>query len=92
LRADHEEFHAQWQRLRPLLSQVMLGRDAPLTQLQTLAPRFAELHERHLELESSLAFPQAHQLMRHSEDPLMEVRMGEEMASRRGVGGAVVRD
>ncbi|MEY2892033.1 MAG: hypothetical protein RJA98_1941 [Pseudomonadota bacterium] len=90
LRADHAEFNAQWQRLRPLLSQVMQGRDAPLPQLQTLVPRFAELHEQHLALENSLAFPQAHALMRHSDDPLMEVRMGEEMAGRRGVGGVVV--
>lgn len=84
LRADHAEFNRQWPRLRALLSQIGPDQSPALAPLQTHAAHFAELHDRHLALEDSLAYPQALAALRHSADPLAEQRMGEEMAERRG--------
>lgn len=83
LQADHDALNAVWQQLGPLLREVHESVSAlsahSLDALHGLTGRFIEIHERHLRLEDSFAFPAVHERMR-AED-LKD--MGREMQNRR---------
>ena len=83
IETEHAELRALWQQLGPLLQQLHeaqgpFGPDAMHT-LRTLAASFIALHERHLPLEDSFAFPAAQARMQ----PHELQSMGQEMQRRR---------
>ena len=79
LLADHEAIRSSWAALRPLLQDAADGRCSDFGALKSAAVRFEQVHDGHLELEDSLAFPAAARLHPRPRD------MGREMALRRGV-------
>ena len=83
LQADHDALNGVWQQLGPLLREVHESVSAlsahSLDALHGLTGRFIEIHERHLRLEDSFAFPAVRERM-HAED-LKD--MGREMQNRR---------
>lgn len=83
LQSDHDALDGVWQQLGPLLREVTESVSAlsarSLDALHGLTGRFIEIHERHLWLEDSFAFPAVRERLR-AED-LRD--MGREMQSRR---------
>ena len=80
LAIDHDAIRATWAALRPLLGAIAEGRCGDNAgALAAAAERFARVHDGHLELEDTLAFPAAARL--HPSP----ANMGREMAERRGV-------
>jgi hemerythrin-like domain-containing protein len=84
--ADHAELRLLWQQLGPLLLQLHEAEPRHITMtsgamstLRPLAAAFIALHERHLPLEDSFAFPAALAGMQSAELQAM----GEEMQRRR---------
>jgi len=86
IEADHAELRLLWQQLGPLLRQLHQADPLPtpaaedsLAALRPLAMAFIALHDRHLPLEDSFAFPAAQARMQSAELQ----SMGEEMQRRR---------
>jgi hemerythrin-like domain-containing protein len=83
LQADHEALRDVWSQLGPLLREVNESVSAlstsALNALHAHTGQFIAIHERHLRLEDSFAFPAVHERMR-SEDL---TAMGREMQQRR---------
>lgn len=76
---DHGLIRQRWSELAPLLQAVAAGAEAPQA-LAEAAQAFVEVHRGHLELEDTVAFPQAAERTR---DEALAA-MGQEMAARRG--------
>jgi hemerythrin-like domain-containing protein len=87
LQADHDELRALWQQLGPLLREVHESVSAlsarSLNALHAHTGEFVAIHERHLRLEDSFAFPAV--LQRLHDDEL--AAMGREMQRRRMPAG-----
>jgi hemerythrin-like domain-containing protein len=80
--ADHVLIRERWQALRPLLQSLRNGTPPPPPELADAANAFRQVHDTHLPLEDTLAFPHAEALARAEGAAALEA-MGTEMANRR---------
>ena len=80
--AEHALIHGRWQALRPLLQSLRDGQAPPHAALAEAAAAFVQVHDSHLPLEDTLAFPAAEALARAEGTAALQA-MGEEMAARR---------
>jgi hemerythrin-like domain-containing protein len=80
--AEHDTIRQCWQALRPLLQSLRDGTAPPQEALAAAAAAFMQVHDTHLPLEDTLAFPAAEALARAEGEGALEA-MGAEMARRR---------
>ena len=83
---DHLAIRAHWSALAPLLASVADGHAPDLAALGRASDAFCRVHDAHLALEDTLAFPHAREHLRPQGDAALQA-MGQEMAARRGVRG-----
>ncbi|HMC16863.1 MAG TPA: hemerythrin domain-containing protein [Albitalea sp.] len=87
---EHGVIRDAWAALQPLLEQVALGRTPARSEFDTASQRFADLHDGHLLLEESIAFPSAEAYVAGQGAPAIAA-VGAEMAARRMTGATAVR-